>query len=203
MRCTGLKKCIPQKFSGRCRTLASSLMGIVEVLDASTVSGRTFVSVSAQYGFLHFRVFHHRFNNHVDAIKTAVFQGLAEWCLSLRPASDRRFCRVPAVYSSSFAASVMPEGQRFVADVFHHHRHALPGRLVSDTAAHNASAQDGSMLRRLDIFGQLFRFRFDVLVVQEDTNQRAGLIGMGQRDKAFIFPAPGASSRPRRAAASK
>ena len=43
------------------------------------------------------------------------------------------------------------------------------------------------MLRRLDIFGQLFRFRFDVLVVQEDTNQRAGLIGMGQRDKAFIF----------------
>lgn len=47
------------------------------------------------------------------------------------------------------------------------------------------------MLRRLDIFGQLFRFRFDVLVVQEDTNQRAGLIGMGQRDKSFYFPAPG------------
>lgn len=43
------------------------------------------------------------------------------------------------------------------------------------------------MLRRLDIFGQLFRFRFDVLVVQEDTNQRAGLIGMGQRDKALFF----------------
>ncbi len=42
------------------------------------------------------------------------------------------------------------------------------------------------MLRRLDIFGQLFRFRFDVLVVQEDTNQRAGLIGMGQRDKALF-----------------
>lgn len=57
------------------------------------------------------------------------------------------------------------------------------------------------MLRRLDIFGQLFRFRFDVLVVQEDTNQRAGLIGMGQRDKAFIFQHQ-ASSRPRRAAAS-
>ncbi len=51
------------------------------------------------------------------------------------------------------------------------------------------------MLRRLDIFGQLFRFRFDVLVVQEDTNQRAGLIGMGQRDKA-LFSSTRASSRP-------
>jgi hypothetical protein len=57
------------------------------------------------------------------------------------------------------------------------------------------------MLRRLDIFGQLFRFRFDVLVVQEDTDQRAGLIGMRQRDKA-LFSSTRASSRPRRAAAS-
>ncbi len=43
------------------------------------------------------------------------------------------------------------------------------------------------MLRCFDIFGQFFRFRFDVLVVQEDTDQCAGLVGMSQRDKAFIF----------------
>ena len=41
MRCTGLKKCIPQKFSGRLSALASSLIGMVEVFEASMVSGRT------------------------------------------------------------------------------------------------------------------------------------------------------------------
>ena len=46
IRWTGLKKCIPQKFSGRSSALASSLIGMVEVLDASTVFGRTFCSVS-------------------------------------------------------------------------------------------------------------------------------------------------------------
>ena len=43
--------CIPQKFSGRSSALASSLIGMVEVFDASTVSGRTFCSVSASTAF--------------------------------------------------------------------------------------------------------------------------------------------------------
>ena len=38
MRCTGLKKCIPQKFSGRFNELANSVMGMVDVLEASIVS---------------------------------------------------------------------------------------------------------------------------------------------------------------------
>ncbi len=54
IRWTGLKKCIPQKFSGRSSALASSLIGMVEVLDASTVSGRTFCSVSASTAFFTF-----------------------------------------------------------------------------------------------------------------------------------------------------
>ena len=54
IRCTGLKKCMPQKFSGRFRTLASSLIGIVEVFEASTVSWRTFSSVSASTAFFTF-----------------------------------------------------------------------------------------------------------------------------------------------------
>jgi hypothetical protein len=32
-----------------------------------------------------------------------------------------------------------------------------------------------------------FSLCFDVLIVQEDTDQRAGLVGVRQRDKALIF----------------
>lgn len=54
IRCTGLKKCMPQKFSGRFSALASSLIGMVDVFDASTVSGRTLSSVSASTAFFTF-----------------------------------------------------------------------------------------------------------------------------------------------------
>ncbi|MOA20497.1 hypothetical protein D3C78_1409460 [compost metagenome] len=45
--CTGLKKCMPQKFSGRCRALASRLIEMVEVLLARMVSALTCPSTSA------------------------------------------------------------------------------------------------------------------------------------------------------------
>ena len=53
----------------------------------------------------------------------------------------------------------------------------------------------------LNVFGQLFSFAFHELIVQEDANQRAGFVGVRQRDEALIFQFQ-ASSRPRRAAAS-
>ncbi|ESC75996.1 hypothetical protein SEEN4881_04297, partial [Salmonella enterica subsp. enterica serovar Newport str. WA_14881] len=56
-----------------------------------------------------------------------------------------------------------------------------------DTAAHNTRAQYGCLFRRLNIFGQLFGFTFYILIVEEDTDQRTSLIGMRQRNKAFIF----------------
>ncbi|CSI11793.1 Uncharacterised protein [Vibrio cholerae] len=46
MRCTGLKKCIPQKFCGRLSDLASRLMGMVEVLEVRIVSVSTNPSTS-------------------------------------------------------------------------------------------------------------------------------------------------------------
>ncbi len=79
------------------------------------------------------------------------------------------------------------EVQRFIVDIFHDGRYAFPGRLVSDTAAHNARAQYGCLFRRLNIFGQLFGFTFYILIVEEDTDQRTSFIGMRQRNKAFIF----------------
>ncbi|MNG29250.1 hypothetical protein D3C84_1146470 [compost metagenome] len=45
--CTGLKKCMPTKFSGRLRALASRLMEMVEVLEARIVSSLTMPSTSA------------------------------------------------------------------------------------------------------------------------------------------------------------
>ena len=39
----------------------------------------------------------------------------------------------------------------------------------------------------LNVFGQLFSFAFHELIVQEDANQRAGFVGVRQRDEALIF----------------
>ncbi|MCY1417580.1 hypothetical protein D9M71_331190 [compost metagenome] len=52
--CTGLKKCMPTKFSGRLRALASKVMEMVEVLDARMVSSLTLSSTSASTACLTF-----------------------------------------------------------------------------------------------------------------------------------------------------
>lgn len=43
------------------------------------------------------------------------------------------------------------------------------------------------MFWRVDIFSQLLRFHFDVLIVEEDTDQCTRLVGMRQRDETFVF----------------
>ena len=77
--------------------------------------------------------------------------------------------------------------QRFIVDIFHDNRHAFPGRLVGYTATHNACAQNCGLLRCLNILRQFFRFRFDVLIVEENTDQRTRLVGVRQRDKTLVF----------------
>ena len=52
--CTGLKKCIPTKFSGRCKLSAKRVIEIVEVFDAIMVFSRTDFSVSASTAALIF-----------------------------------------------------------------------------------------------------------------------------------------------------
>ncbi|MNM97529.1 hypothetical protein D3C81_1100350 [compost metagenome] len=52
--CTGLKKCMPTKFSGRLSALASRLMEMVEVLEARIASSFTWVSTSASTACLTF-----------------------------------------------------------------------------------------------------------------------------------------------------
>ena len=51
---TGLKKCMPQKFSGRSSPSASRVMEIVEVLLARIASSLTWASASASTDFLIF-----------------------------------------------------------------------------------------------------------------------------------------------------
>lgn len=82
---------------------------------------------------------------------------------------------------------VHAERQRFVVNVLHDHRHAFPGGLIRDTATHDPGPQHGGLFRRLNVFGQLLRFGFDILIVKEDTDQRAGLFGVRQRDKTLVF----------------
>ncbi len=155
------------------------------MLDASTVSGRTFVSVSASTAFFTFGFSTTASPQHPRGQNRCI-PGLAEWWRSRQPVSDHRFCRVPSC-CSAVSRLRSCRGLTIVADIFHHNRHAFPRRLVSDTAAHNASAQDGSgLFRGLNIFGQFFAFAL-TYGRSGNADQRAGLIGMGQRDKAFIF----------------
>ena len=139
-----------------------------------------------QHRFFHFRVLDDGFDHHVDTIETAVFQhGLN---------GGDHACELQSVNFSAFQLFIQQLGrfghaqrQGFLVDVFHHYRHAFPGRLVGDAATHNARAEYRRMFWRLNVFGQLFGFAFHELIVQEDTDQRASLIGVRQRDKALIF----------------
>ncbi len=54
MRCTGLKKCMPTKFSGAVKASARRVIEIVEVLLEITVPGLTDFSSSASTVFLTF-----------------------------------------------------------------------------------------------------------------------------------------------------
>ena len=52
--CTGLKKCMPTKFCGRCSPSASEVIEIVEVFEAMIASSRNIPSTSANTAFLTF-----------------------------------------------------------------------------------------------------------------------------------------------------
>ncbi len=54
MRCTGLKKCMPQKFSGRLRFCARRVMEMVEVLEVRMVCSLTSASTSVSTASLTF-----------------------------------------------------------------------------------------------------------------------------------------------------
>ena len=47
------------------------------------------------------------------------------------------------------------------------------------------------MFWRFNVFGELFGFALHKLIVKEDTNQRAGFVGVRQRDKALVFQLQG------------
>ncbi len=139
-----------------------------------------------QYRFFHFRVFDHRFDNHVHAIEPAVFQG---WVNSRDHAGELQAVDLAAfeLFIQQFGRFGHAQGQRLLANVFHHHWHAFPRRLVGDTAAHNACAQYRRLFWRLNIFGELLRFTLHELIVEENTDQRTGFVGVSQRDKTLVF----------------
>ena len=106
-RCTGLKKCIPQKFSGRFGTLASSLIGMVEVFEASTGLRTNFVFRFGQHRFLTFGFSTTASTTAIHAVETAVFQhGLngGDRACELQPVN---FVRRSSCLFRGLAASVM------------------------------------------------------------------------------------------------
>ncbi len=70
--CTGLKKCIPTKFSGRCRFLAKRVIEMVEVFDAMIVFVTNILSVSASTAAFTFWIFSYCFNHDVHFFKVVV-----------------------------------------------------------------------------------------------------------------------------------
>ena len=74
--------------------------------------------------------------------------------------------------------------QRLLVDVLHHRRDAFAGRLVGDAAPHDAGTQHGGMAGGLVcLLGGLLGQRLDVLIVEEDTDQRLGHVGFRQFDE--------------------
>ena len=128
-----------------------------------------------QYRFFDFRVFHHRFNHHVHAFKPGVVEGRMNRADHARELQTVDFAALQ-LFVKQLTGLVHPKGEGLLVNVFHDHRHAFPGRLVSDTATHNPGAQHRSLFRGLGLFGQLLRFAFDVLVIEEDTDQRPGFV---------------------------
>ena len=110
-----------------------------------------------QHRFFDFRILDDGFDYHVDTVETAVFQHGLN--------GGDHTCKLQPVNFSAFQLFIQQLGrfghaqrQGFLADVFHHH-----------------------------VFSQLFGFTLHELIVEEDTDQRAGFIGVRQRDKALIF----------------
>ncbi|MNE16166.1 hypothetical protein D3C80_1091040 [compost metagenome] len=145
-----------------------------------------FIFCFCQHRFFDFRVFNNGFDNHIDTIKTAVFQC---WMDSRNDAREFQSINFSALqlFIQQLRGFGHAQRQGFVVDVLHDHRHAFPGGLISDPAAHDACAQNGGLLWHLNVFCQLFCFAFHELIVQENTNQRAGFIGVRQRDETLVF----------------
>ena len=143
-----------------------------------------------QHRFFHFRVLDDRFNHHVHTVETAVFQHWLD--------GGDHACKLQTINFAALKLFIQQLGrfghaqrQGFLVDVLHHHRHAFPGRLVGDAAPHNARAEYRRVFWRFNVFGELFGFALHKLIVKEDTNQRAGFVGVRQRDKALVFQLQG------------
>ena len=141
----------------------------------------------AQYGSLHFRVFNHGFDHDVHMLDVVIAEGRSD--------GGEHLAHLDSIDAALFELAVEQLGgfahakcQRLLVDVLHHRRNALAGRLVGDAAPHDAGTQYGGVASGLArLLGSLLGQRLDVLIVQEDTDQCLGDIGLGQLDKALCF----------------
>ncbi len=158
IRCTGLKKCIPQKFSGRSGRLPVRQLGWWRYLRPARFPG----ALSARFPpvpLFDFRIFDYRFDNNIYAIETGIIESRVDGRNDARQLQTADLAALQ-LFVQQLGRFGHAEVQRFIVDIFHDDRYAFPCRLVSDTAAHNARAQYGCLFRRLNIFGQLFGFTF-------------------------------------------
>ncbi len=140
-----------------------------------------------QYGGLHFRVLDHGFDHDVHAFDVVIAEGRSDGRehLAHLDAIDAALLELAVEQLGGFAHA---KCQSLLVDILHHRRDTLAGRLVGDAAAHDAGTQYGGMASGLSsLFGRLLGQRLDVLIIQEDADQRLGDIGLGQLDKALCL----------------
>src|SRR5690606_23318447 len=140
-----------------------------------------------QYGLLDLRVFDNRFNNYVDILEVTVVQGRADGRehLAHPRAVDLLALQLLGEQLAGFAHAQV---QRRVGDVLHDDRRALGGRLVGDTATHDAGTEYRGQVDVLGAFLDVVAIGFfHRLVGEEQANQRSRLRGLGNLGKTFRF----------------
>ena len=141
----------------------------------------------AQYGGFHLGILDHGFDHDVHMLDVVIAEGRSDGRehLAHLDAIDAALLELAVEQLGGFAHA---KCQRLLVDVLHHRRNALAGRLVGDAAAHDAGTQYGGVASGLSsLLGSLLGQRLDVLIIQEDTDQCLGDIGLGQLDKALCL----------------
>ena len=135
---------------------------------------------------LDLRVLDHSFDDQIDVTEVAVrqrrtnavehFSHLRSGHATLVNAADQQL--------GGFGQTLL---DTVLVDVLHQNRRAFGGRLIGDTATHDAGAQYGSLLHVFGDFVVGLGLFLQFLIVQEQADQALRSRGLGQFDEACSF----------------
>ena len=137
-----------------------------------------------QHGLLDLLVFDDRLDHDVDGAEVAVGQGGRDHRDDL---GHLRRVDLSALelLAQQFLRLAHAEFERLVGDVLHQDRRSPGGRLVGDTAAHDAGAEDGGVPDLAPRPGDGIALLLVELVGQEDRHEAFGDVGMRHPDEAL------------------